>query len=187
MLQDVAGRSFALVKRCPYADGGRATSSPLSMAGDPDQPICPGHAHFSAPRGNRTPNPLIKRSQRRTRSGRSCTCKGANGAPWTTTDLTALPAYSARETSGFLSQTRSAICSTCDPSACNIGVVREESGPTDTGCARGLLPTGDSSQCGGYAQVPAPGLCGTAGGIASSNIPDPCDRQGRRDSLRGGD
>ena len=35
-------------------------------------------------------SPLIKRSQRRTRSGRSCAWQGANGALWTPTDVTAL-------------------------------------------------------------------------------------------------
>jgi hypothetical protein len=49
------------------------------------------------------------------------------------------------ETSGFLSQTRSAICSTCDASACNIGVVREESSNRYRLCSgaspdRGLEP-----------------------------------------------
>jgi hypothetical protein len=68
--------------------------------------------------------------------------------------------------------TRRATSTAVDGFAGNMEVVREESGPTDTGCARGS-PTGDSSQwCGGYAQVPAPKLCGTARGLASSNIPD---------------
>jgi hypothetical protein len=51
------------------------------------------------------------------------------------------------------------------------------------GCSgRGLEPG-----CGGYAQVLAPRLCSTAGGLASSNSPDPFDRQGRRDSLGDGE
>jgi hypothetical protein len=55
-----------------------------------------------------------------------------------------------------------------DAFAGNMGVVREESGPTDTGCARGPLPTGDLGQGAVvYAQVPASRLCGAAGGLAS--------------------
>ena len=47
--------------------------------------------------------------------------------------------------SGLLG-TRRATSTAVDGFAGNMDVVREESGPTDTGCARGLLPTGDSSQ-----------------------------------------
>ena len=73
--------------------------------------------------------------------------------------------------SGLLG-TRRATSTAVDGFAGNMEVVREESGPTDTGCARGLLPTGDSSQ--GVAvmhRFPRKDSCGTAGGLASSNIP----------------
>ena len=43
-----------------------------------------------APRGNRTPNPLIKRSQRRRRSRCSWACEGANSGLWTAADVAAL-------------------------------------------------------------------------------------------------
>jgi hypothetical protein len=51
-----------------------------------------------------------------------------------------------QERAPWLFRTRNATCTTNDVSAGNIGVVREESGPTDTDCARGLLPTRDLSQ-----------------------------------------
>jgi hypothetical protein len=42
--------------------------------------------------------------------------------------------------------TRRATSAAIDAFAGNMGVVREEFGPTDAGCSPGLLPTGDSSQ-----------------------------------------
>ena len=47
--------------------------------------------------------------------------------------------------SGLLG-TRSATSTAVDGFAGNMEVVREESGPTDTGCAPGPLPTGDLGQ-----------------------------------------
>jgi hypothetical protein len=84
--------------------------------------------------------------------------------------------------------TRRATSAAIDAFAGNMGVVREEFGPTDAGCSPGAPPDrGLEPGCSGYPQVPAPRLCGTGGGLASSNIPDPFDRQRRRDSLGMGD
>jgi hypothetical protein len=50
------------------------------------------------------------------------------------------------ETNPGLLGTRRATSAAIDAFAGNMGVVREESGPTNTGCARGPLPTGDLGQ-----------------------------------------
>jgi hypothetical protein len=80
--------------------------------------------------------------------------------------------------------TRRAISTAVDGFAGNMEVVGEESGPTDTPVVLGgFSRKGTQARVRRfYAQVPAPRLCSTAGGLASSNIPD-TDRQGRRDSL----
>jgi hypothetical protein len=67
------------------------------------------------------------------------------------------------ETNPGLLGTRRATSAAIDAFAGNMGVVREESGSTDTDCARGSPDGGLELRCGGYAQVPAPRLCGTAG------------------------
>jgi hypothetical protein len=61
---------------------------------------------------------------------------------------TALPipgVHARSEMCAGLLGTRSATSAAVDAFAGNMEVVREEFGPTDTGCTRGLLPTGDSS------------------------------------------
>jgi hypothetical protein len=70
------------------------------------------------------------------------------------------------------SQTRSANYPPDNASACNIDDVREESGPTDTGSARGPLRTGDSSQGAVVMhRFPRQDFAVQAGELASSNIP----------------
>jgi hypothetical protein len=87
--------------------------------------------------------------------------------------------------SGLLG-TRGATSIAVDGFAGNMEVVREESGPTDRLCSGVLregLESGVRWSCTGFRAK----TVRYRRGLASSNIPDTFDRQGRRDSLGDGE